>query len=100
MTAKTKIKPLNDFVLISPVEKETTTASGILLPESSKEKPFEGKVVALGPGKLDDSGKRINPAIKVGDFVMYKKWGGNEIKVDGVDMLLVKEEDILAVIEK
>ena len=94
-----KIKPLSDNLLIEPLQGETTTASGIVLPDSAKEKPQEGKIVAVGPGKLGEDGKRVKPEVKKGDVVMYKKWGGTDIKVDGKEMLLVKEEDILAIVE-
>jgi chaperonin GroES len=100
MTTKNNIKPLNDYILIEPVERETTTASGIVIPDTGKEKPLEGTVVALGPGRLDEKGSRVKITLKKGDTVIYKKWGGNEIKVEGKELLLVKEEDILAVIEK
>ena len=96
----TKIKPLFDYLLIEPMEKETTLPSGIVIPDSAKEKPQEGKVVAAGSGKIDPEGKKIEMVVKVGDIVMYKKWGGTEIKVAGKDMLLVKQEDILAIVEK
>ncbi len=92
------IKPLSDYVLIEPLQKETTTPSGIVIPDTAKEKPQEGKILAVGPGKVED-GKKIELSVKVGDVVMYKKWGGTEVKVEGKDMLLVREEDILAVIE-
>lgn len=92
------IKPLHDNVLIEPLEKEQTTPSGIVIPDTAKEKPQEGKVIAVGPGRLEE-GERVKPAVKEGDVVVYKKWGGNEVKVDGKDMLLVREEDILAVVE-
>ncbi len=97
--SNTKLKPLSDYLLIEPVEKDTTLPSGIVIPDTAKEKPLEGKVIAVGPGKRDDSGNRIPMEIKVGDTVMYKKWGGTEIKLDGKDMLLVREEDILAIVE-
>ncbi|PIS23232.1 co-chaperone GroES [candidate division WWE3 bacterium CG08_land_8_20_14_0_20_40_13] len=90
------IKPLLDNIVIEPSEKEKKTASGILIPDSAKEKPQEGKVVAVGPGKFTESGQMIKPAVKVGDTVIYKKWGGNEVKIEGKDYLIVKEEDILA----
>ena len=93
------VKPLADNVLIEPLQKERTTPSGIVIPDTAKEKPQEGKVVAHGPGKTDDEGKIIAIHVKDGDRVIYKKWGGNEIKVDGKEMLLVKEEDLLAVLE-
>ncbi len=94
-----KIKPLYDYLLIEPIQKDTTLPSGIVIPDTAKEKPLEGKVVAVGSGKRDDSGNKIPLEVKVGNTVMYKKWGGTDIKVDGKEMLLVKEEDILAVIE-
>jgi len=100
MTSKNNIKPLNDYILVEPIERETTTASGIVIPDTGKEKPLEGKVVALGPGKLNEKGERMKIGLKKADIVIYKKWGGTEIKVEGKEMLLVKEEDILAVIEK
>ena len=91
------IKPLADYILIEPLEKEQTTPSGIVIPDTAKEKPQEGKVVAVGPGRLEE-GKRIKLEVKKGDTVIYKKWGGNEVKVDGKEMLLVREEDVLAII--
>ena len=99
MTTINKIKPLSDYLLIEPIEGETKLPSGIVIPDSAKEKPQEGKVIAHGPGKRDDSGNIVPMGIKTGDIVMYKKWGGTEIKVEGKDLLLVKEEDILAIIE-
>lgn len=94
-----KIKPLSDYVLIEPLQKETTLPSGIVIPDTAKEKPQEGKVLAVGPGRVNPEGKTVDMSIKVGDIVMYKKWGGTEIKVSGKELLLVKEEDILAVVE-
>lgn len=94
-----KIKPLADYLLIEPLEKETTLPSGIVIPDTAKEKPQEGKVLAVGPGKKDDNGKLVPIEIKVGSVVMYKKWGGTEVKIDGKEHLLVKEEDVLAVVE-
>ena len=93
-----KIKPLFDNVLIEPLEKETTLPSGIVIPDSAKEKPQEGRVVAVGGGRVDSEGKKIGMVVKKGDIVMYKKWGGTDIKVDGKDMLLVKQEDVLAIV--
>lgn len=95
-----KIKPLFDNVLIEPLEKETTLPSGIVIPDSAKEKPQEGKIVAVGKGSVDSEGNKVDMVVKKGDVVMYKKWGGTEIKVEGKDMLLVKQEDILAVVEE
>ncbi len=94
-----KIKPLSDYVLIEPLQKETTLPSGIVIPDTAKEKPQEGRVLAAGPGRVNPEGKTVDMSIKVGDVVMYKKWGGTEIKVNGKELLLVKEEDILAVVE-
>ncbi|MFZ5424445.1 MAG: co-chaperone GroES [Patescibacteria group bacterium] len=99
MAKSSKIKPLFDNLLIEPLERETTLPSGIVLPDTAKEKPQEGKVIAVGPGKRDDNGKNIPLEVKVGDIVMYKKWGGTEIKIDGKEHLLVKEEDVLAIVE-
>jgi chaperonin GroES len=93
-----KIKPLFDNILIEPLEKETTLPSGIVIPDSAKEKPQEGKVVAVGGGKVDSEGKKVAMVVKKGDVVMYKKWGGTDIKIDGKDMLLVKQEDVLAIV--
>ena len=92
-----KIKPLFDNVLIKPMEEEKKTPSGILLPEIAKEKPQIGKVMAVGPGGLTDTGKKIPMKIKVGQKVVYKKWGGNEVKIGNIEYLFVKFEDILAV---
>ncbi len=98
--AKTKtVKPLFDNVLIKPLEGETQTASGILLPDSAKEKPQVGEVMATGPGARGEDGKVVPMTIKVGQNVLYKKWGGNEVKVNGQDWLLVEEKDIMAVVE-
>lgn len=94
-----KIRPLADYVLIEPLEKETTLPSGIVIPDSAKEKPQEGKIIASGPGKRVD-GVLMPMEVKVGDIVMYKKWGGTEIKVEGKEHLLVKEEDVLAIVEQ
>ena len=95
-----KIKPLADYILVEPkTTKESTTPSGIVLPDTAKEKPQEGKVVAVGPGRKDDQGKQIKMDVKVGDLVYYKKWGGNEIKIDSKELMLIKEEDVLAIIE-
>ena len=92
------ITPLFDNVLIQPVEAQSKTASGIILPDSVKEKPQIGTVKAIGKGKTDKDGKLIPMVIKVGDKVMYKKWGGNEVKIDGEEWTLVSQEDILAIV--
>ena len=96
---KMNIKPLFDNVLIKPLEAETKTASGILLPETAKEKPQMGEVMAVGPGTVDEHGKTVKMVIKVGEKVMYKKWGGNEVKVNGKEWLLVEQKDVLAVVD-
>ena len=99
MTSIEKIKPLSDYLLIEPLERETKLPSGIVIPDTAKEKPQEGKVISTGPGRTDENGKLIPVGVQAGSVVMYKKWGGTEIKVEGKEFLLVKEEDVLAVIE-
>ena len=94
------IKPMDDRVLLKQCEAEQVTAGGILLPESAKEKPQRGKVVSAGPGKLLDSGKRGQMSLSKGDDVFYGKYVGTEIKVDGEEFVLIRESDVLAVIEK
>lgn len=94
-----KIQPLFDYVLIKPLEEETKTPSGIVLPESAKEKPQIGQIMAVGPGSVTDDGKKVAIVVKVGQKVMYKKWGGNEVKVEGDEWLLVEQKDILAIVE-
>ena len=91
--AKVSIKPLADRVLVAPMEAETTTASGIIIPDTAKEKPQKGKVVAVGPGKKDEP-----VSVKVGDTVLYGKYSGTELKLDGIDYLMMRESDILAII--
>lgn len=95
-----KLRPLGDRVIVEPIEREETTAYGIVLPETAKEKPQEGRVLAVGPGRLDDSGKRVEMDVKVDDRVLYAKYGGTEIKLDGNQKLLIlRESDILAILE-
>lgn len=96
---KKKIKPLFDNVLIRPLEEEEKTPSGIVLPDSAKEKPQIGQVMAVGPGAFDDQGKKKPVVVKTGQKVIYKKWGGNEVKVGMAEWLLVEQKDILAIIE-
>jgi chaperonin GroES len=91
-----KLQPLADRVLVKPVEKEEKTKSGIYLPDTAKEKPQEGEIIAVGPGKLTDDGKRIPMDLKVGDRVIYAKYGGTEIKVDDEELIILRESDILA----
>ena len=94
-----KLKPLNDRVIVTREEKEQKTAGGIIIPDTAKEKPQEGKIVAAGPGKLDDKGKRIPLEVKKGDRILFSKYAGTEIKIDGVEHVFMKEDDILAVID-
>ena len=93
-----KIKPLADRVVVKPQEAEETTASGIILPDTAKEKPQAGKIVAIGPGKVSDAGNAISMTVKVGDNVLYGKYSGTEITVDGDEVLIMRESDILAVL--
>lgn len=97
--AKSKITPLFDNILIRPLEAEEKTSSGILLPDSAKEKPQMGEIVAVGSGKVTPKGEVEKVVVKVGQKVMYKKWGGQEIKLDGEELMLVEQKDILAVVE-
>ena len=94
-----KITPLHDRVLVLRLEEEKKTKGGIVIPDTAKEKPQEGKVVGVGSGKTDDKGKRIPPDVKKGDRVLFGKYAGNEIKIDGVEHLIMREDDILAVLE-
>ena len=95
-----KVQPLFDNVLIEPTEAEEKTASGILLPDTAKEKPQTGKVVAVGSGKVGPKGDKHPMVVKVGDIVLYKKWGGNEVKLEGKEYTLVGQEDILGIVSK
>ena len=95
-----KIRPLNDRVLVVGIEEKEKTAGGIIIPDTVKEKPQKGKVVAVGPGKWDENGKRIPLAIKKDDRVLFGKYAGNEIKIDGVKNLIMREDDILGIITK
>ena len=97
---KLNLKPLADRIVVEPVEKEEMTASGIILPETAKEKPQEGTVLAVGPGRTDDAGKRVPMDVKTGDIVLYAKYGGTEIKLDDRKLLILKESDVLAIVEK
>jgi len=90
------LQPLADRVLVKPIEQEEKTKSGIYLPDTAKEKPQEGKVLAVGPGKLSEDGKRIAMDLKVGDTVIYAKYGGTEIKIDDDELMILRESDILA----
>lgn len=92
------VKPLSDRVLVQAIEEKEVKKGGIIIPDTAKEKPQEGKVVALGTGKLDDSGKKIEFTVKVGDRVLISKYGGTEIKVDGETYLIMREDDILGIL--
>jgi chaperonin GroES len=92
------IKPLEDRIVVHPLEAETTTASGIVIPDTAKEKPQEGEVIATGPGRVDDNGNRVPIDVKVGDKVIYSKYGGTEVKFDGEDYLILSARDVLAVL--
>jgi len=93
------LKPLGDRLVVDPKEREETTPSGLVLPETAKEKPQEGEIIAVGPGRRDDNGVRIEMDVKVGDRVLYAKYGGTEIKIDGKKLLILKESDVLAIVE-
>jgi chaperonin GroES len=95
-----KLKPLEDRVIVKTEESEDTTASGIVLPDTAQEKPQRGKVVAVGEGRLDDNGKRIPLDVKKGDEVIYSKYGGTEVKIEGEELLIMKASDILAKVAK
>ena len=97
--ATVNIKPLFDNVLVKPLQGEEKLPSGIVLPDSAKEKPQVGQVMAVGAGGVNDKGEKIEMVVKVGQKVMYKKWGGNEVKVNGEEWMIVEQKDILAVVE-
>ena len=94
-----KVKPLNDRVLVKRTDELTVTKGGIVIPDSAKEKPIEGKVIAVGPGKMSEQGQRMALQLKEGDKVLFGKYSGTEIKVEGEEFLMMREEDILAIIE-
>lgn len=97
---KVKIKPLEDRIVVQANEAETTTASGIVIPDTAKEKPQEGTVLAVGPGRVDDNGNRVPLDVQVGDVVLYSKYGGTEVKYSGEEYLVLSARDVLAIIEK
>jgi len=97
--AKSKFRPLHDRVVVRRVESEEKTKGGIIIPDTAKEKPQEGEVIAVGPGARDEDGKYIKPDVAVGDKILFGKWSGTEVKVDGQDLLIMKESDILGVVE-
>jgi chaperonin GroES len=94
-----KVRPLNDRILVKRLEEEEMTKGGIIIPDSAKEKPAEGEVIAVGKGKMNDKGDRIKMDVKVGDRVLFSKYGGTDVKLDGVDHLIMREDDILAIVE-
>jgi chaperonin GroES len=95
-----KLKPLGDRLIVRAIEEEAVTASGLVLPDTAKEKPQQGEVLAVGDGKLDDDGKRVPLDVSEGDTVLYSKYGGTEIVVDGEDLLVLRESDVLAKVQK
>jgi len=94
-----KFRPLGDRVVVRRIKEDQKTAGGIIIPDTVAEKPQEGEVISVGPGALDDSGKRVPSEVKAGDYVLFGKWSGTEVKVDGEDLLIMKESDIMGVLE-
>ncbi|MGD2185670.1 MAG: co-chaperone GroES [Desulfobacterales bacterium] len=94
-----KLRPLQDRILVQRVEEEEKTKGGIIIPDTAKEKPAEGKVVSVGKGKLDENGKRIAPEVKKGDRILFGKYSGTEVKIEGVEYLIMREEDVLGIID-
>ncbi len=94
-----KVKPLHDRILVQRVEEEKTTKGGIIIPDTAKEKPAEGKVIAVGAGRIAEDGKRIAPEVKAGDRILFGKYSGTEIKISGEEYLILREDDILGIIE-
>lgn len=94
-----KIRPLNDRVLVKRLKSEERSAGGIIIPDSAKEKPAQGQVVAVGPGKLNEAGQRVALNVKAGDKVLFSKYGGTEVKLDSEDFLIMREDDVLGVVE-
>lgn len=92
-----KIRPLNDRILVQRVEEEEKTAGGIIIPDNAKEKPVEGTIIAVGPGKLNDAGERVALQIKEGDTVLFSKYGGSDVRIDGESYLIMREDDVLGV---
>ena len=95
-----KLRPLHDRVIVKRLENETKTASGIVIPDNAAEKPDQGEVLAVGPGKLDDNGSRVAMSVKVGDRVLFGKYSGQTVKLNGDELLVMKEDDLFAVVEK
>ena len=93
-----KFRPLHDRVVVKRIDAEEKTAGGIIIPDTVQEKPQEGEVISVGPGAVDDAGKRVAPEVKAGDYVLFGKWSGTEVKVDGEELLIMKESDIMGVL--
>ncbi|HEY9569287.1 MAG TPA: co-chaperone GroES [Thalassobaculum sp.] len=93
-----KFRPLHDRVVVEPIEAETKTAGGIIIPDNAKEKPSQGKIIAAGPGSRDDSGKIQKLDVKAGDTVLYGKWSGTEVKLDGKTVMIMRESDIMGIV--
>ncbi|MBU1276941.1 MAG: co-chaperone GroES [Proteobacteria bacterium] len=94
-----KIKPLQDRVIVARLEEETKTAGGIIIPDSAKEKPQQGKILAVGPGKVMENGTKLEMTVKKGDTVLFGKYSGSEVKIDGKEVLIMREDDILGIVE-
>ena len=94
-----KFRPLHDRVVVRRIESDARTAGGIIIPDTAKEKPQEGEIIAVGPGARDESGKVVALDVKVGDHILFGKWSGTEVKIDGEDLLIMKESDIMGIIE-
>ena len=94
-----KFRPLHDRVVVRRVEEDTKTKGGIIIPDTAQEKPMQGEIIAVGPGARDEAGKLVPPDVKAGDLVLFGKWSGTEVKIDGVEYLIMKESDIMGVIE-
>jgi chaperonin GroES len=95
-----KFRPLHDRIVVRRIEAEQKSAGGIIIPDTAKEKPQEGEVISVGPGARDEDGKYIQPDVKAGDRVLFGKWSGTEVKVDGEDLIIMKESDILGIVEQ
>ena len=98
--AKTRFRPLHDRVVVRRIDAEEKTKGGIIIPDTAQEKPQEGEIIAVGPGALDDDGKRVAPEVKAGDRVLFGKWSGTEVKIDGEELLIMKESDIMGILEE
>jgi chaperonin GroES len=94
-----KFRPLGDRVVVRRLKEDQKSAGGIIIPETAQEKPQEGEIIAVGPGALDEKGKRVPPTVKPGDFVLFGKWSGTEVKLDGDELLIMKESDIMGILE-